>query len=191
MQTVLAIDMNGSWVLCVQMRGMPVDPKCAGSCHTPFLVACGGLLYLVEAAICRMTGSMMIAGVLGWDECMLPRLMAPCGKFVASMMDLNLYHWDLRNKGRTRVGLLEHLRGRTENVFSDLDPSNDLTVGEVPEKSAPSKKHPALPFPQDGMALEASDDSDYEVDTPASLSQWPARKLPARGSHPVGSLSEE
>ena len=77
----------------------------AGARNAPFLVACGGLLYLVDAVICKTTGLMTIAGVLGRDECTLPGLMAPCGKFVASMMDLNLYHWDLRNKGNTRIGL--------------------------------------------------------------------------------------
>ena len=110
---------------------------------------------------------------------------------MASMMDLNLYHWDLRNKGRARVGLLEHLEGRAENVFSDLDPSDDSTVEEVPEKSVPSKKRPALPFPEAGPTLDSSNDLDYEVDNQASLDQLPMRKLPATESHPVGSFSEE
>ena len=121
----------------------------AGSRCAPFLVACGELLYLVEATISKATGSMTIAQVLGQDECLLPGLRAPCGKFVASMMDLNLYHWDIRNNGNMRVGLLEHLEGRVGNVFSDLDPSGDSTVGEVPEKSVPSKKRPAPPLSED------------------------------------------
>ena len=94
----------------------------AGSCCAPFLVACGELLYLVEATISKATGSMTIAQVLGQDECLLPGLMAPCGKFVASMMDLNLYHWDLRNKGNMRIGLLAHLEGVVKSVFSDSNP---------------------------------------------------------------------
>ena len=44
------------------------------------------------------------------------------------------------------LGLLVHLEGRVGGVFSDSDPSNDSTVGEVQEKPAPSKKHPASPF---------------------------------------------
>ena len=120
--------------------------QAVGSRSTSFLVTCGGLLYLVKAKICEATGLMTIVGVLDWNTCTLPGLMAPCGRFVALMMDLNLYHWDLRNKGRVRVGLSEDLESRTKNVFSDSDPSDNSTIGEMPERSAPSKKHPASPF---------------------------------------------
>ena len=106
------------------------------------------------------------------------------------MMDLNLYHWDLRNKGNARLGLLERIESGVGNVFSDSDPSDDSTVGEVPEKSAPSKKRPASPFPQGGLVLDGSNDSDYEVDNQASLEQLPTRKLPARESRPAGSFAE-
>ena len=145
---------------------------------------------LIEVTICGTTGSMTIAKVLGRDECTLPGLMAPCGKFVASMMDLNLYHWDLRNKGNIRIGLLAHLEGVVRSVFSDSNPSGDSTVGEVPEKSAPSKKRPASPFHEVGLDLDSSDDSDYKVVNRASLKQLPARKLPARESCPAGSFAE-
>ena len=39
----------------------------------------------------------------------------------------------------------------------------------MPEKSAPSKKHPALPLSEDQSVSSSSDDSDYEVDNCASL----------------------
>ena len=74
-------------------------------------------------------------------------------------------------------------------VFSDSDPSNDSTVGEVPEKLLPSKKRPTLPFPQGGLALDASDNSDYEVDKQMPLDQLPARKLLARVSNSANKLA--
>ena len=83
------------------------------------------------------------------------------------------------------------MEGRVESVFSDSDPSDVSTVGEVPEKSVPSKKHPALPFPEGQLGLDSSNDSNYEMDNRASLKQCPVRKLPARKSHPVGSLAEK
>ena len=134
---------------------------------------------------------MTIAGVLGWDKCTLPGLMAPCGKFVALMMDLNLYHWDVRNKGNARTGFIEHLEMKAKSPFSDLDTSDNVSVREIPEESVSLKKCPALPVSEDQSAFSSSDDSDYEMDNGASLEQCPARKLPARKSHPVGSFSEE
>ena len=162
----------------------------AGSRDAHFLVACGGLLYLVKAVICEATGSMTIAGVLDQNSCTLPRLMAPCGKFVASMMDLNLYHWDFRNKGKIGIGLIEHLEAKAESPFSDSDASDDSSVREVPQESVSAKKRPGSPFPETGPALDSSDDSDYEVEGCASLNHLPARKLPARESRPAGSFAE-
>ena len=144
----------------------------------------------MKAVICEATGLMTIAGVLDWSCCALPRLMAPCGKFIASMMDLNLYHWDFRNKGKTRIGLIEHLETKAESPFSDLDASDDSSVREVPQESVSTKKRPGSPFPETGPVLDSSDDSDYEVEGRASLNHLPARKLPARESRPAGLFAE-
>ena len=110
---------------------------------------------------------------------------------MASMMDLNLYHWDVRNKGNPRIGLLERLEGKVEIPFSDLDASDNVSVGEVPKEPLPSKKHRHLPFPEDKLVVDSSDDLDYVMDNQASLEQCCVRKLPRRKTCPVGSFAEE
>ena len=86
---------------------------------------------------------------------------------------------------------MEHLESKVETPFSDLDASNDVSVGKVPEGSASSKKQPALPLSKGQSAWSTSDDSDYEVDERASLEQGLVRKLPAKKSRPVGSFAKK